>query len=119
VRSADRSSKRYSLVYRSVDHRRLREVCEEVQKSTLSARYAEYAPRTGFGQNLQAFCIAVVDLQKARHAADYDPLARFTVPDTTATLVTARTALKRFRQVSGNRRRIFLSLILFQLRALH
>ncbi len=71
VRAADRATKRYALVYRSLDHRRLREICEEARKQTLPLRYAEFAPPGGFGRNIQAFSIATIDLQKGRHAADY------------------------------------------------
>lgn len=74
-----RSTTQYSLVYRSVDHRSLRELCSEIKKPTLPAKYTPYEPRNGFGPNIKAFAAAVVEMQEKRHAADYDPLIRVRV----------------------------------------
>lgn len=71
-----RGSKRYSLVYRSVGHRPLRELCIDAQKVTLPAKLRRYLPSSSFGPNIQAFAAALVDLQEKRHAADYDPFIR-------------------------------------------
>lgn len=60
----NRATTRYGLVYRSVDHKTLRDLCREVQKPTLSNRYKPYEPRNGFGPNITAFAAAVVDLQE-------------------------------------------------------
>ena len=93
VGKSQRHTPRYALVYRSVDHRSLRVICEEVKKSTLPAKYAKYAPKSGFGSDLRSVATVVVELQEKRHSADYDPLYRAKVSDAVLAVATARTAL--------------------------
>jgi hypothetical protein len=51
----NRSQPRYGLVYRSIDHNRLREFCKDVQKQTLPEKYRRYAPAGGFGADIRTF----------------------------------------------------------------
>lgn len=111
VTNRDRSH--YGLVYRSVDHKWLRDLCKEVQKPTLTNRFKPYEPRHGFGQNIVAFAIAAVELQEKRHAADYDVMVRMNQSDAALAIGTARAALRRFNGASKRRRVAFLSLLLF------
>ena len=104
---------RYALVYRSVDHRTLRAICEDVKKSTLPAKYSKYVPRGGFGPDLVALAYAVVELQEKRHTADYDPLFREKMSDAILAIATARTALSQFRNANAIPRKAFLSLVVF------
>ena len=67
VGRAQRQSPRYALVYRSIDHRPLRVLCEEVQKDELPKKYSKYEPNGGFGADFKALAAAVVDLQEKRH----------------------------------------------------
>lgn len=73
---ARRHETAYGLAYRRVDHAMLRDLCNEMQKSTLSPRYKRHEPTNGFGANLKAFAMSLVELQQRRHAADYDPMIR-------------------------------------------
>src|SRR5262245_20158318 len=50
-----RQSPRYQLVYRSIEHRSLLRLCEDIVKTSLPAKYAGHEPTGGFGQDLQAF----------------------------------------------------------------
>jgi hypothetical protein len=93
VTNRDRS--RYGLVYRSVNHAWLRDLCKEVQKPTLSNKFKPYAPSTGFGPNITAFAAAVVELQEKRHSADYDVMIRMNRSDAAFAIATARAALDR------------------------
>ena len=54
----------YGLVYRSVDHKWLRELCKEVQKPTMVQKFRPYEPRNGFGPNIAAFAVATIELQE-------------------------------------------------------
>jgi hypothetical protein len=114
VGKTKQSTAQYALVYRSVNHNAFREVCTELKKPTLSQRYARYAPRNGFGSNIQAFAAAALELQEKRHAADYDPSVRMGRSDALLAVNTARSALARFRKANRTRRKMFLSLLLFQ-----
>jgi uncharacterized protein (UPF0332 family) len=113
VGATKRVNSQYGLVYRSVSHQRLRELCEKVCKS-LPARYAPYAPPAGFGSNIAAFATGVVELQQKRHKADYDPMIRMTRSDAVAAIATARAALVRYDAASDDDRAAFLSLLLFE-----
>ena len=111
VTNRDRS--RYGLVYRSVSHAWLRDLCKEVQKPTPSNKFKPYAPRTGFGPNITAFAAAVVELQEKRHSADYDVMIRMNRSDAALAIATAQAALRRFGKASRTQRLVFLSLLLF------
>lgn len=105
---------RYALLYRSVDHRSLRQTCQQLLQKVVSPKYARYAPSAGFGDDLIALANAVVELQEKRILADYDPLYRVTATDVAIVLDTARKALAQFRAANRTQRRAFLSLIVFQ-----
>jgi hypothetical protein len=89
-----RSTSQYGLVYRSVDHKWLRILCEEVKKPTLPAKFIPYAPADGFGRHIAAFAAAALELQEKRHNADYDPLIRIKTSDAQLAIQTARAALQ-------------------------
>lgn len=109
-----RQTSRYTLAYRSIDHRALRELCDIVRKSTLPPKWAPHAPANGFGNNLAAFAAGLLELQDKRHEADYDPSVRVKTADALSAVRTARSAIRRFEKASQNRRKAFLTLLLFQ-----
>jgi hypothetical protein len=108
-----RKSERYALLYRSVDHKALRALCEDVPKPTLPAKYAPYAPKGGFDAETTAVASAVVDLQEKRHAADYDPRPTVSSSDAALAISTARVALARLASASRASRKAFLTLVVF------
>lgn len=108
-----RTTKRYTLVYRSIDHRGLRELCVESKKPNLSAKYQRYAPANGMGPNIQAFASALIELQEKRHSADYNPSIRLKTSDVKLVIATARSAIGRFEKAGEGRRKAFLALLLF------
>jgi uncharacterized protein (UPF0332 family) len=109
----NRDESRYGLVYRSVGHGWIRELCEEVQKQTLRSKFRRYAPPKGFGVDIADFATAVVELQEKRHAADYDVMIRMNRSDAIVAIAQARAALGRFDKASQAERLAFLSLLLF------
>jgi hypothetical protein len=111
VTNRDRS--RYGLAYRSVNHAWLRDLCKEIQKTTLSNRLKSYAPTQGFDRNITAFAAAVVELREKRHSADYDVMIRMNRSDAALAIATARAALNRFDMASELQRTAFLSFLLF------
>ena len=113
VGRTQRRTPRYGLVYRSIDHRSLRKLCEDVKKTKLPEKYSKYEPVGGFGADLIALATAVVDLQEKRHLADYDPHFRVEMSDAVLAVATGRTALDRFRSANRMRRKAFLSLLVF------
>jgi hypothetical protein len=107
-----RATSRYTLVYRSVDHRTLKELCIEARKQTPIDRYFPYVPLGGFGADIQQFATVTIDLQARRHIADYDPRPRFQGSDATLAIGAARNAIGCFAQASRERRTAFLTLLL-------
>jgi uncharacterized protein (UPF0332 family) len=113
VGMTNRDESRSGLLYRSVDHKWLRELCKEVQKSTPSSNFRPYTPPGGFGADIAAFAVAVVALQVKRHTADYDVTVRMNRSDAVLAIAEARAALGRFDRASQQQRLAFLSLLLF------
>lgn len=107
-----RTSSRYRLVYRSVDHRVLKVLCEEVKKANPGGRLGRYFPVGGFDPKLVTFARIALDLQERRHGADYDPGLRFGAAATRLEIDAAERAIAEFAQAPGDHRKIFLTLLL-------
>lgn len=113
VGKTQRDTPRYALVYRGIDHGRLRVICEDIVKPTPPIKYTRYLPSGGFGPDLIAVPTAIGELQERRHSADYDPLFRAKTSDAVLAVDTARDALLRFRNANRVQRKAFVSLIVF------
>jgi hypothetical protein len=113
IGAAQRQTPWYGLVYRSIEHRSLRTLCEDIGKPSMPARYLPYVPASGLGTDMAALAAAVPDLQKKRHEADYDPRLRFYRSDARIEVSKARTAVKHLTDADSESRRIFLILLLF------
>ena len=111
VGAAQRATSRYVLVYRSIDHKALRDICDEAKKQTPSGKYVPYFPGGGFDPNIQAFSTATIELQQKRHGADYNPQPLFRTSDALLAVSTARSAVQRFRAANDEHRRMFLTLL--------
>lgn len=92
-----RATSRYALVYRSIDHRTLKDICAEAKKRAPPAKYAPYIPAGGFDPNIQAFSTAAIELQEKRHMADYDPLTKFRTSDAKLAVGTAEAPFADFK----------------------
>jgi uncharacterized protein (UPF0332 family) len=112
-----RTGSRYALVYRSVDHRQLKDLCQDVRKQTPPSKYVAYLLAGGFDQSIQIFAAAAVDLQERRHNADYNPQRRYTTFDAKLAIATARSAVQSFQRANLERRKAFLTLLLCPPRA--
>ncbi|MDP6954285.1 MAG: hypothetical protein QGF53_16150 [Alphaproteobacteria bacterium] len=113
VGKASRKRPRYELVYRSIDHSRLKKICAEVKKPLPQQKLMKYVPKKGFGQHLTALAAAVIDLQERRNLADYDPQYRVEKSDAIMAISTCRDALERFGKANAAARNSFLYLLLF------
>ena len=113
VGSGRRQSARYAMVYRSVSHKHLRVLCDDLAKTKLPAKYVTSTPAGGFGTDVVAVAIAFGELQEKRHSADYDPLARIRMSDAQHAVATSKAALVRLRAANKSKKRAFLSLVVF------
>ena len=65
----------YRRLYRTFEHRRMRELCDALNAAKLPPPLAQ---RLGFdtpSADMRTFAPSFKDLQQSRHEADYDPLA--------------------------------------------
>lgn len=108
-----RTTRPYVLLYRSVDHRALRDLCETVNKANLPSKYRQYAPANGFDRGIKDFAAGFLELQQKRHSADYDPLYKVRSADAAAVVKSARSALTHFRGAGADQRLAFFALLLF------
>lgn len=108
-----RASAQYVLAYRSIDHKSLRDICDEVRRPILRNRYKPYEPDGGFGTHIRAFAESLLDLQQKRHAADYDPAMRFDSSEARAAVSAARAALAHLQHASDRERTALLALLVF------
>ena len=109
---SQRTTSRYVLVYRSIDHKTLKDLCAEAKKRTPPAKYSPYFPTGGFSSNIQAFSTAAIELQEKRHLADYNPQPRFKTSDAKLAVSTARSAVRRFQTAEEDHRKAFLTLLI-------
>jgi hypothetical protein len=103
---------RYALVYRSIDHKTLKDVCIDVRKQTPPARYSQYIPTLGFSAEIREFAKGVIELQEKRHAADYNPRSAFSTSDARVAVAIARKAVSGFSAADMEQRKMFLTLLL-------
>ena len=76
--------------------------------------YKRFEPPGGFTADIKLFATNILEFQRKRHAADYDPMARFTKTEAQLEIIRGRAALARFRAGRHEERQMFVSLLLFQ-----
>ena len=113
VGEAERGSDLYALAYRSVDHRRLVELCDAYSKPQPPRRYAKHLTVGDRDEGLVAYADMMLQLYQLRASADYDPTWSVSAAAAKAALDTARSAVARFEAADPDRRRRFLILLHF------
>jgi hypothetical protein len=108
-----RNTPEYEMVFRSLSHKTLRDVCDGLAKGN-SGKQSAVIPPGGFSAELIRVAEAVVILQEQRHSADYDPLYRATPTDVIAAIQLSRDALRRWAIVPAPQRRLFLLMLAFK-----
>lgn len=94
-----RKSDRYALIYRLPDHSRMKTVFKTVQNSASSSLDA------------RRVAAVFIDLQEARHRADYDPRARFRRAEVEFSWVDVELALHSLRRAFADKDIILTRLI--------
>jgi hypothetical protein len=95
-----------------VNHGDLKQLCLELRKPTAPPKWRPYIGETKTGPEIAAYASALVQLQEARHTADYDPTARFVTSDVLTYIGIARSGVSRFFQATTEQRAQFLTLLL-------
>ena len=102
VGATERQHARYLLVYRSFDHREIKAVCLQ------SAQSRDSSPI------LKTCAGLFVDLQAARHEADYNPSRTFTVLDVQSAVQKSRQMIFGLELVDDEERKLFLTSLKFK-----
>lgn len=113
---AQRRRPEYRLVYRSLQHTSMADVCEAVRRPTLSGRYQRARGLVDFGPDIKKCAATFADLQRVRHTADYDPGQRFTKAEAAAVVATSEFAISSFDAAAEAERRVFIHLLTFKVR---
>lgn len=93
------TSAAHALIYRGLDHRRMKDTCEEVAKSTLKAAVQKALERTTVSSAMKAFAVIFVPMQQLRHLADYDPTLSLSRPDVLDLIDDTESALRDFAAI--------------------
>ena len=83
-----------SRVGRSFDHGKMKQVCEEYSGATVVAGVLTVRSGVAIAAQLQDIGTAFVDLQQARHDADYDTATPMGHPDADSKVTTAENAFR-------------------------
>lgn len=106
-----RTAPGYSLVYRSIDHARLRNLCDQLRRT--NPQGVAIVPAAGFGL-IADFARVTVNLYEQRMRADYEPSLNFTANEAKVAISEARQAIAWFRSCDEEQRRAFLTMLLFR-----
>ena len=93
--AADRSLPAWKQAYRAIEHRHAKSQC---RNTGVISR---------FPKDIEDFANLFQELQVDRHAADYDPFAKFTKADVLASIAAAEVAIKAFTKTPIKDRRAF------------
>lgn len=91
----------WTQVYRSLEHGTAKNACRGAQAH-------------GFPPDIVSFAGSFVELQEARHRADYDPGARYARPDVLALIAACELAIGKLQSASRADRKAFAVWVLFQ-----
>lgn len=109
--TTSRSSAAYSLVYRSIDHARLRSLCDQLRKT--NPQGIAIVPASGFGA-IADFARVTFNLYEQRIRADYEPSIDFTANEAKLSVSEARQAIAWFRSCDEEQQKAFLTMLLFR-----
>lgn len=99
-----RSKHAWAQVYRALEHGPAKEKCKnnKIMKQ--------------FPKEIEDFANAFVKMQAKRHAADYDPWAKFYKSAVRQDILDAETVIRRFASTQPKDRRAFAAFVLFKSR---
>ena len=109
---AKRTTPQYVHVYRGLDHRTLGGLCAVATRPSVPPKYSGLLPPDGFGPAVRVFSLAVLDLQRERHLADFDPGWSIRPSDANALVRSARDAIAQWVGTPAEQREAFLLLLL-------
>ncbi|HEX3486661.1 MAG TPA: hypothetical protein VHT51_16500 [Micropepsaceae bacterium] len=114
---ANRRQPSYGIVYRSFEHADLRKSCAQVQLPILAKEVQKAVGFASFGPDIRECATFFVELQQARHEADYNPVARISLSDARGAIAKAEGAIAALDRAPAQQRKLFLTLLHFKVRS--
>jgi hypothetical protein len=111
--AADRGSPLYGLAYRSIDHGKMKALCQEVMRPLPSLKYQRCVPKGGWDRRIYDYAWSFVVLNEQRMLADYDPGYDIAVAEAETHIRMARAAITSLDEAAEPSKRAFLTLLLF------
>ncbi len=102
----------YTLVYRGLDHTKIKTALLELSKPMLKDGYHKAMGRKSMSAILQTYARIFVTIQQRRHAADYDPGAVFSQADAKGILDEVQSAFAIFLGLDHDEKADLLALAL-------
>jgi hypothetical protein len=111
----NRGTSNYELAYCGVEHKRFKDLCNQIAGGKPSGAVLSYSPPEPehFG-HVANFARLGPNLQEERHHADYHPAQRFDNFRGEQAVSNARNAIKEFEMGNKDQREKFLMLLLFK-----
>ena len=100
---ARRTTRAWAQVYRALEHTAARAACQQ-------------AKQRGFPEDVLVFSDAFMQLQEARHEADYNPMSKFTRSEAVALIELAESGIHSLRRADAPHRRAFVAWVLLKRR---
>jgi uncharacterized protein (UPF0332 family) len=100
---ARRTTRAWAQVYRALDHSVARSACQQ-------------AKQRGFPDEIVVFADVFMQLQEARHEADYNPLSKFSRSEAVALIELSEAGIRSLRQADAPHRRAFVAWVLLKRR---
>lgn len=100
---ANKSKPAWTQAYRALDHGPAKKACDEVKK-------------LNFPSSIRSCAMTFIDLQMARHAADYDPEFRVSRATARSLIELAKRAIADLREASPKDRTAFAIMLVFKKR---
>ncbi|SFU71896.1 hypothetical protein SAMN02799631_01949 [Methylobacterium sp. 174MFSha1.1] len=111
--TTERGTLVYGLAYRSIEHAKMKALCQEVLKSAPSARYHRYVPAGGWDRSIADYARIFITLNERRMLADYDPAYVVSESEVEVYVRLARSAIAHLDSADEVSKRMFLTLLLF------
>ena len=100
---ARRMTRAWAQVYRALDRSAARTACQQSRQR-------------GFPQEIGIFADAFMQLQEARHEADYNPMSKFTRSEVMALIELSEAGIYSLRRAEAAHRRAFVAWVLLKRR---
>lgn len=113
IGAENRETWRYALVYRSIEHGRIKQLAEQFKGQDPSQELKPYVPEGGFGP-IVGIARAAGTLRTQRHHADYHPAEKFPVGRLRTAISAAEQIIIQFGTCTTPQREAFLWLLLFK-----